>query len=140
MKEPSGGPQAPVGMTDQRPAVQRMTVEVHSLLPNVTLVLVRGAIDKVSARDLERQLAVVFTALARAEPPRVMLDLAGVTYLDQTGLDMLLHLQDRVIVASGAIELVSPSPAVVRLLHEADLDGVSWMRSISEAPEDHQAP
>jgi len=127
-------------MTEHRPAIARMSVEVHSLLPNVTLVLVRGAIDKVSAPDLERELAGVFGTLASVEPPRVMLDLAGVTFLDQIGLDTLLHLQDRVIVAAGAIELVSPSPAVVRLLHEADLDGVSWMRSAAEAPEDHLSP
>jgi anti-sigma B factor antagonist len=127
-------------MTEHRPAIARMSVEVHSLLPNVTLVLVRGAIDKVSAPDLEQELAGVFGTLASVEPPRVMLDLAGVTFLDQIGLDTLLHLQDRVIVAAGAIELVSPSPAVVRLLHEADLDGVSWMRSAAEAPEDHLSP
>jgi anti-sigma B factor antagonist len=127
-------------MTEQRPATTRMSVEVHSLLPNVTLVMVRGAIDRVSASNLEQQLTGVFAALGSAEPPRVMLDLAGVTFLDQNGLDSLLHLQDRVIVAAGAIELVSPSPAVVRLLHEADLDGVSWMRSAAEAPEDHRSP
>ena len=52
----------------------------------------------------------------------------------------MLKEENRVIVAAGAIELVSPSPAVVRLLHEADLDGVSWMRSAAEAPEDHLSP
>lgn len=140
MDEHFRGPGAPGAMTDQRPATGRMAAEVHSLLPNVTLVMVRGAIDRDSAPTLERQLAAVFANLASVEPPRVMLDLAGVTFLDQTGLDTLLHLQDRVIVAAGAIELVSPSPAVVRLLHEADLDGVSWMRSVADAPEDHRSP
>ena len=60
---------------------------------------------------------------------RLLLDLSGVSFLDQSGLDALLHLQDRWAAGYGSVELLAPSPSVVRLLHEADLDGESQMQS-----------
>ena len=54
-----------------------------------------------------------------------MLDLSEVTFLDDTGLETLLETQTRLSNGFGTVELVDPSPGVVRLLHEAHLDGAS---------------
>ena len=110
-------------------------MQVHRLLGGVILVEVRGAIDLFTAPDLDRQLFEA-TRIGQLTPARLMLDLSGVTFLDHAGLDALLHLQDRWGAASGTLELLAPSSSVVRLLHEADLDGASWMSEVHEAPDD----
>ncbi len=115
-----------------------LTVQVHPLLDGVMVVEVRGAIDLFTAPDLGRQLFEA-TRIGQMTPARLMLDLSGVTFLDQAGLDALLHLQDRWGAASGTLELLAPSSSVVRLLHEADLDGASWMNDVHEVPDDQQA-
>jgi anti-anti-sigma factor len=116
------------------PAHDPLTVQVHRLLGGALLVEVSGAIDLFTAPDLDRQLFEA-THIGQLTPARMMLDLSGVTFLDHAGLDALLHLQDRWGAASGTLELLAPSSSVVRLLHEADLDGASWMSEIHQAPD-----
>ena len=118
------------------PGHEPLTVEVHRLLGGAVLVEIRGAIDLFTASELERQLLEA-TLNAQSMPPRLLLDLSGVSFLDHAGLDTLLHLQDRWGATAGVLELLAPSSSVVRLLHEADLDGESWMSEVHEAPDDH---
>jgi len=63
----------------------------------------------------------------RIQPARLLLDLSGTTFLDRAGLDVLLHSHSVLAGESCTLELIEQSPAVVRLLHEAHLDGESWM-------------
>jgi len=116
-----------------------LNIDIHRLLTGVLLVEVRGAVDHVTGAELERRLGTVPSA-GLADPPRLLLDLSGVTYLDLAGLDAVLHLQERWASAAGTVELVAPSPSVVRLLHEADLDGASWMTTIDHADDDPPTP
>jgi len=63
--------------------------------------------------------------------------MAGVTFLDLVGLEALLRVQQAVADADGAMELLALSPSIVRLLHEAELDGESWMQpDADEGPTD----
>ena len=110
-------------------------IDVHRLLSGVLLIEVRGPVDAVTGADLHRRLGAAALA-AQSEPPRLLLDLSGVTYLDRDGLDAVLQLQERWYNASGTVELVAPSPSVVRLLHEAELDGSSWMTTVEPSTED----
>jgi stage II sporulation protein AA (anti-sigma F factor antagonist) len=114
-----------VGLTS--PARQPLEVTVDRLAEGLVLVKVRGAIVRSTAPDLRRRL------LGLAAPfdtfTRVLLDLSAVSFLDHSGLDALLQLQDRWSAADGSLELLSPSTSVVRLLHEADLDGESQMHT-----------
>lgn len=113
-----------------------LAIEVHRLLSGVLLIEVRGAVDHLTGAELERRLGTLpLTGLA--DPPRLLLDLSGVSYLDLAGLDAVLHLQERWSNASGTVELVAPSPSVVRLLHETDLDGMSWMTTIDRPTDDN---
>lgn len=104
-----------------------LVVQVHVLAGDVLLVHVSGGIDGSAAPELHRRFDEV-AALGRSQP-HVLLDLSKVTFLDHAGLDALLLLQERVRAVSGSIELLAPSPAVVRLLHEAEIDGQSHMTS-----------
>jgi anti-anti-sigma factor len=114
-----------------RPAIG---IEVQRLLTGVVLVHVRGSIDAGAAPGMESEL-ISATLTGRTQPPCLLLDLSGVTFLDHAGLDALLHFQDRIAAASGTVELLAPSPSVVRLLHEADLDGESWMTYLPDPPD-----
>ena len=120
------------------PAHDPLTVRVNRLLGGVLLVEVNGAIDLFTAPDLDRQLFDTIR-IGQSKPARLLLDLSGVTFLDHAGLDSLLHLQDRWGAAAGTLELLAPSSSVVRLLHEAELDGASWMHEVHRAPDDHRA-
>ena len=59
---------------------------------------------------------------------QILLNLAGVTFLDRAGLETLLRVQEAVADVDGVLELLALSPSIVRLLHEAELDGESWMQ------------
>ena len=106
-----------------------LEVEVHRLPSGALLVVVRGGIDGVSAPILTKRISGAMSGQGRPDAPRLLLDLSGVTFLDHAGLDALLQLQDSWGNAAGTVELLAPSPSVVRLLHEAELDGASWMTS-----------
>jgi len=109
-------------------------IEVQRLLSGVILIQVRGSVDASAASGLESELTHA-TLSGRPQPPCLLLDLSGVTFLDHAGLDALLHFQERIAAASGTVELLAPSPSVVRLLHEAELDGESWMTSFPDPPD-----
>jgi anti-anti-sigma factor len=111
------------------PVHDPLEVEVHRLPNSVLLVVVRGGIDGVTAPVLTRRIGGAMPGQGRPVSPRLLLDLSGVTFLDHAGLDALLELQDGWGNAAGTVELLAPSPSVVRLLHEAERDGASWTTS-----------
>jgi len=115
------------------PARQPLEVTVDQLAHGLVLVKVRGAIDSSTAPDLRRKLLGL--AAPHGTFTRVLLDLSEVSFLDHSGLDALLQLQDRWSAGDGSLELLTPSSSVVRLLHEADLDGESQMHTGQARPE-----
>jgi anti-anti-sigma factor len=100
-------------------------VSVDRLPSGALLVQVHGALDARSGLELEGRLRASIGE--RGGPPTVLLNLSGVGYLDRAGLNCLLRLQRDIAAADGGIELLAPSPAVIRLVHEADLHGASFM-------------
>jgi anti-anti-sigma factor len=90
------------------------------------LLRVQGMLDRSTAPLLEQRL-ITEARNCRIQPARLLLDLSGTTFLDRAGLDALLHSHTVLADESCTLDLVEQSPAVVRLLHEAHLDGQSWM-------------
>jgi anti-anti-sigma factor len=111
---------------DGHGANRRLDARTEHLTSGVLLVRARGPIDKDTSFGFERQL---IEAIRRspAKPVRIRLDLSEVTFLDRAGLNVLLRVQARLDGAAGELRLVKPTPSVVRLLHQAHLDGASWM-------------
>jgi anti-anti-sigma factor len=109
----------------------RLDVESHDLADGVTLVLLRGAVDADTAPYLEECLAGTISRHATGSA-QILINLAGVTFLDRAGLEALLRVQDAVAEVGGAMELLALSPSIVRLLHEAEMDGESWMQMDSD--------
>lgn len=119
MAEPHRRPTSGVARSPDPPTV---TILATGRSGGGTLVRIVGRLDARSAPRLTRELAAA-GRLPGSAPPRLTLDLSGVTYLDDAGLDVLLELQDSLAAESGELELQSPTAAVVRLLHEAHLQG-----------------
>jgi anti-sigma B factor antagonist len=84
-----------------------------------TLVLV-GEIDSYTAPALAERLA--------HEPKVLMVDLAGVTFIDSSGLRILVEAHQARIDADASLTLRSPSAAVQRLL---EISGLSSHLDVS---------
>ena len=90
------------------------------------VIRVAGRLDARAAPALARELAAAAPSPGGG-PPQLAIDLSGVTYIDGTGLQVLLDAQERLTADSGALELLSPTPAVVGLLHEAHIHGTAGL-------------
>jgi anti-sigma B factor antagonist len=79
-----------------------------------TLVL-QGEIDSYTAPDLAEQLA--------ADPPVEVIDVAGVTFIDSSGLRAIVEAHQARAAAGSRLVLRAPSAAVQRLLEISGLAG-----------------
>jgi anti-sigma B factor antagonist len=84
-----------------------------------TLILV-GEIDSYTAPALAKRLA--------NEPQVLMVDLAGVTFIDSSGLRILVEAHQARIDSDASLTLRSPSAAVQRLL---EISGLSSHLDVS---------
>ena len=137
MAEQDRRPAAPVvsaGARTGRSSARGLALQIGMSHPELGVILVqlRGTLDGVGAAELQRRLAEA-TRPGDQVNSRILLDLSAVAFLDHVGLDALLQLQERWTANNGSVELLAPSPSVVRLLHETDLDGESWMQEVPDA-------
>lgn len=112
--------------TPEHDADPPLVIHAHALLGGPTSLQVVGRLDRRTAPVLERRL-IEEARHCRIQPARLLLNLEGVTYLDRSGLDALLRTSSRLVSGFVTIELDAPTPSIIRLLHEANLDGASWM-------------
>lgn len=78
-------------------------------------VVVAGEIDANSCGDLD-------AALAEATGPEVRVDLMGVTFIDSSGLRVLVQHHHRLSETGDTLRIVRPSRPARRLLEIAGLD------------------
>jgi anti-sigma B factor antagonist len=76
------------------------------------LLVVSGELDLSTVQVLRRRLE---TAFAQG-PPRVVVDLSGVTHMDSTGLAELISAHQRAMELQGRLVLVVPSAPIRRTL------------------------
>ncbi len=79
--------------------------------PTGRVVTVRGELDLATADQLWKQLEPLLLPDAV-----VVLDGTGITFLDSSGLRVLLQAGNRAAAAGGAFRMVAPQPAVKRVL------------------------
>ena len=115
-------------------ATARLTIRGRPLPDGSMSVRVIGVVDQGTAEGLQRRLIEEARRCA-VQPPHLLVDLSMVTFLDYVGLNALLEVQTRLSNGSGTLDLVDAGPAIIRLLHEAHLDGASGM-----PPDDHPNP
>jgi anti-anti-sigma factor len=81
---------------------------------------VAGEIDAHSAPDLADRLSAV-------EVPVLVLDLSEVSFMDSSGLRVIVELHQRQVAAGGSLEIRRPSRPVSRLF---DLGGLGTMLAL----------
>ena len=76
------------------------------------LLAVSGELDLTSVGNLRRRLDAAFAE----GPPRLVVDLSGVTHMDSTGLAELISAHQRAMELEGRLILVVPSAPIRRTL------------------------
>ncbi len=79
---------------------------------------VSGELDMCTAPELSRSLAPVLDE----HPADLTLDLAGVEFIDSSGLTLLVRTWKRMQQQDGALRLSHPTPSVRRVLELVGLD------------------
>lgn len=87
-----------------------------------TVVVLVGELDLATAGGLRTRLAT----LAQDDPPpeRVVLDLAGLDFVDASGISVLLSSQRALAARGSSLVLRTPSRMVSKVLRLLDLDAV----------------
>jgi anti-anti-sigma factor len=76
------------------------------------MLALEGEFDMAAAEDVRARL----TALAEAHPAQIVLDLAGVAFMDSSTLRELLRAELALRAHGGQLVLAAPTPPVARLL------------------------
>ena len=71
-----------------------------------------GELDIATAGQLERELA----AAAEGDAATILLDLSGLTFIDSTGLRIVLDCNERCGGSDGRLQIIAGTPAVDRLI------------------------
>jgi anti-sigma B factor antagonist len=93
-----------------------------------SMVTVTGEVDVATAPSLRSQLD---QAIDRGRP-LVVVDLRAVTFIDSTGLGVLIRASRRVDERHGALRLVVAEPRILKLF---EITGLTELFSISSTPE-----
>src|SRR5215470_15700219 len=102
---PSPQPPAPDG-------IGTAGLQVITFVSPSLVVEIHGEIDIFSAPGLRDELLRVI----RRCGPQLALDLAGVTFMDCAGLNVLLATRRRARLESGSVRIVRASPRVLRMI------------------------
>jgi anti-sigma B factor antagonist len=87
---------------------------------DVTVVSIKGEVDLYTAPSLKERIA----DLVSAGRSRLAVDLAGVEFMDSTGLGVLIGGLKRCKEAGGSLALVAPREPVIKVLSITGLDKV----------------
>jgi anti-anti-sigma factor len=85
--------------------VSELREDAHYVAPS-------GELDIATVELLERALLEV----ERADSARIVLDLSGLSFIDSTGLRLLLDVNERCGGTADRLRVIAGSPAVERLL------------------------
>jgi len=88
--------------------------------PGVPVLLVRGEIDVASAPEFHASLS----DLIGQGPEIIIVDMSEVSFIDSTGLGVLVGAEKQMRDAGQALRLVVTQPQIIRLLELTGLDEV----------------
>ena len=95
-----------------------LSIKVEVPREDAVLLTVEGDLDMDTATELQHHLANQLHHGRR----HFLLDIAGVPFMDSSGMNIVLRAYQEVREISGGVYVISPTPAVRRIL---DLTGVS---------------
>ncbi|MEV5427954.1 STAS domain-containing protein [Streptomyces sp. NPDC052701] len=86
----------------------------------ISVIAVHGEIDHHTGDPLHRAL----TPHDGAGAPRIVVDLSGVTFMDSSGINILIAAHNAVRDAQGWLRLAGPTTSVLRTMQLVGLDEV----------------
>lgn len=92
------------------------------------VVVIVGEINLSQTTRFQEELSVVLTE----KPERVILDLAGVSYMDSSGIASLVKMLSRVRAGGATMHLIGASPRIQSLFEITRLDNVFDIRGTRE--------
>jgi len=108
------------------PDLLHVTIEP---LEDACLIRAVGEIDLSTVNVLRRELDT-----AGEQVPTVLLDLSGVTFIDSTGLHLLLDASERSALGGWGFVLLGSSPVVQRLI---EVSGVAHLLPVLDPRAEH---
>ena len=84
-----------------------------------------GEVDHHGARDALRQLELAVDA---ALPSQLVLDLSGVTFMDSSGIALILRAQQRMQLLDGSVLVCNVPPQARRVLDAAGIGRLVTIR------------
>ena len=91
-----------------------------------------GELDMLLADDLRKEW---LPAVEQLRPDRLVIDLSGVTFLDSSGLGLIVALHKLQERHGGSVVLSGPQRAVRRVLEISGIDRVIEVRVVTPAPD-----
>ncbi|KAA0941238.1 MULTISPECIES: STAS domain-containing protein [Streptomyces] len=96
----------------------RLSIE-HSDTDGVRVVTVRGEIDHAVSGVLGKALLV-----EDREPPRIVVDLSGVTFMDSSGINAFILAHQAADGAQGWLRIAAAQESVLRVLQLVGVDAL----------------
>ena len=92
-------------------------------------VTVAGELDLFTCTELQEELSLLPGGVTRA-----LIDLGGVTFIDSTGIGLLVRFATRLRARGGGVVLVTGDNAVRKLLRDNQLEHLFEFRTPDEEP------
>ena len=86
--------------------------------PEVAVIEILGEVDLASVDEL-RDVALDIFSTGQSN---LVLDLSGVTFIDSTGIGMIVDMSNHARDRNGAFSLLNPSPQALRVIELTGLD------------------
>ncbi|WP_328835468.1 STAS domain-containing protein [Streptomyces europaeiscabiei] len=96
----------------------RLSVE-HHMIDDVRVVTVQGEIDH-DVKDILSE--ALLPEEGEVPPPRIVVDLSGVTFMDSSGINVLVAAQRRVGGVQGRLRIAAAQESVLRVLQLVGVD------------------
>ncbi|MDX3694679.1 STAS domain-containing protein [Streptomyces europaeiscabiei] len=96
----------------------RLSVE-HHMVDDVRVVTVQGEIDH-DVKDILSE--ALLPEEGAVPPPRIVVDLSGVTFMDSSGINVLVAAQRRVGGVQGWLRIAAAQESVLRILQLVGVD------------------
>lgn len=104
-------------MSDDTPRAALLNLDVRE--GSDATIALSGELDPATAPQLDKEIERLMSAESKVE--RLVLDLAGLTFLDSSGLRVFVTAREAVTSQGGELALRSPSPNTLRLLEVTGL-------------------
>ncbi len=115
-------------MTDTHGAARPGLSIDHTAVNGIQVVTVHGEIDQ----DVKDILSEALLSCDGAAPPRTVVDLSGVTFMDSSGINVLIAAQQSMSDAQGWLRIAGAQASVLRVLELVGLDQVIGCQSTVE--------